>query len=187
MKQIFFPFEISKMAISEVKKAYSELRSVANKRLSRLESQGLGSYGSYRFPKVRDLTENQIRSELAETSRYLRDPRHTVRGEKAYMKREIESLHDQGYDFIDESNFYEFTDYMDDLRDQYGAKAFDSGDAADVFNNSQKIGIDPELVKENFEYFAEHLSELERMKPARSASGATMPAVRRKIRRLTQK
>ena len=186
MNPIYFPIQIAKMSLSEVKQAYSNLRGVANKRLSRLESQGLGSYGSYRFPKVKDLTENQLRSELSEASRYVRDPRHTVRGEKAFMKREIESLREQGFDFIDESNFYEFTQYMEELREQYGAKAFDSGDAADVFSNSQKIGIDPEIVKENFEYFAEHLTELERMKPARSASGATMPAIRRKIKRLSK-
>lgn len=186
MPALFFPFQIAKMTASEVSKAYSGLRSIANKRLSRLESQGLGTSGSYRFPKVRGLSENQMRQQLAEVSRWVRDPRHTVRGEKSYISTELESLHNMGYDFIDESNFYQFTEYMDDLRDQYGAKAFDSGDAADVFNNAQKIGIDPEVVKENFEYFVSNLDALERMRPARSAWGASFEGVKQKIGKLSR-
>ena len=116
MAKILFPFQIAKMGIKEAKEAYSALRGVANKRLGRLEKAGLGTYGSYRFPRIKDLTENQIRQELAEASRYLRDPRHTVRGERGYIRREIEQLRDQGYDFITESNFYEFTEYMEDLQ-----------------------------------------------------------------------
>ena len=186
MAEIYFPFQISEMSKEAVSKAYSKLRGIANKRLSRLESAGLGTKGSYRFPKVRDLTENQLRSGLAEASRYLRDPRHTVKGERSFIKTEIESLHNLGYDFIDESNFYEFTEYMDDLREQYGNKAFDSGDAADVFSNGQKIGIDPEVLKDNFEYFAQHLDEMERMKPARSEWGASFRGIKQKIGKLSK-
>lgn len=186
MASIYFPFEINKMSASAVKSAYSNLRSIANKRLSRLESAGLGTFGSYRFPKVRELNEDQLRRELAEASRYVRDPWHTVRGARSYMNREIKSLHKQGYDWIDESNFREFTEYMDDLRDQYGSKAFDSGDAADVFSNGQKIGIDTDTLKENFEYFAEHLGELKRMRPARSAWGSSFEGVKQKIGKLSK-
>lgn len=186
MINIFLPIQISGMAKSAVSAAYSKLRGIANKRLGRLEKAGLGTSGSYRFPKVRELSENQLRQGLADVSRYLRDPRHTVRGEREFISREIESLKNQGYDFIDESNFYEFTDYMDDLREQYGSKAFDSGDAADVFSNGQKIGIDPDVLKDNFEYFAEHLNEMERMRPARSAWGASFEGVKQKIGKLSK-
>lgn len=184
MAQLFFPFQIAGMATKAVKAAYSELRGIANKRLGRLEAQNLGTYGSYRFPSVKNLSDSQLRQQLAEVSRYVRDPRHTVRGEKAFMQNEIESLHNMGYDWIDESNFREFTDYMDDLRDQYGAKAFDSGDAADVFSQGQKIGIDSDTLKKNFEYFAEHLEEMGRMRPARSEWGRSFEGVKQKIGKL---
>lgn len=186
MTKLYFPFQIRDMSAGDIRSAYVKMRKAANQRLKRMEKAGLGTMGSYRFPKVRDLSERQMAEQLAEASRYMRDPRHTVPGERRFMKEELGKLHDMGYDWINESNFYEFTDFMDDLREQYGNKAFDSGDAADVFNNAQKIGIDPDVVKENFDYFAEHLTEMERMKPARSAAGATLPAVKRKISRLTR-
>lgn len=186
MAELYFPFQIREMSAKAVKSAYVKMRKAANQRLTRMERAGLGTMGSYRFPKVRNLSEDQMRKELAEASRYMRDPRHTVPGERRFMQSELQKLREEyGYDWINESNFYDFVNFMEDLREQYGSKAFDSGDAADVFNNSQKIGIDPEVVKQNFDYFAEHLSELERMKPARSAGGATLPAIKRKIKRLS--
>lgn len=186
MAELYFPFQIRDMDKAAVRQAYIKMRKAANQRLTRMERAGLGTKGSYRFPKVKDLSEKEMRKELAEASRYMRDPRHTVPGERRFMQNELQKLREEyGYDWINESNFYEFVDFMDDLREQYGNKAFDSGDAADVFNNSQKIGIDPEIVKENFDYFAENLSALERMKPVRSAGGATLPAIKRKIKRLS--
>lgn len=185
MAELYFPFQIRDMGKGAVQHAYAKMRKAANQRLTRMEKAGLGTYGSYRFPKVRDLSEKEMREALAEASRYMRDPRHTVPGERKFMRDELQKLREEyGYDWINESNFYDFVNFMDDLREQYGNKAFDSGDAADVFNNSQKIGIDPKVVKENFDYFAEHLSELNRMKPARSDKGATLPEIKRKIRRL---
>lgn len=186
MAELYFPFQIREMSAKDVKSAYVKMRKAANQRLTRMERAGLGTMGSYRFPKVKNLSEDQMRKELAEASRYMRDPRHTIPGERRFMQSELQKLREEyGYDWINESNFYDFVNFMEDLREQYGSKAFDSGDAADVFNNSQKIGIDPEVVKQNFDYFAEHLSELERMKPARSAGGATLPAIKRKIKRLS--
>lgn len=186
MAKLYFPFQIHDMQPADIRAAYIKLRKAANQRLTRMERAGLGTKGSWRFPKVKDLSEKQMAEQLAKASRYMRDPRHTVPGERKFMRDELQKLHEEyGYDWINESNFYDFVDFMDDLREQYGNKAFDSGDAADVYNNSQKIGIDPEIVKENFDYFAENLSALERMKPVRSAGGATLSAIKRKIKRLS--
>ena len=185
MAKLYFPFQIHDMQPEEIRSAYIKLRKAANQRLTRMEKAGLGTKGAWRFPKVRDLNEEQLAKQLADASRYMRDVRHTVPGERKFMRDELKRLHKEyGFNWINESNFYDFTDFMDDLREQYGSKAFDSGDAADVFNNSQKIGIDPEVVKENFNYFAEHLAQLKRMRPARTQKGATLPEIERKIRRL---
>lgn len=186
MTKLYFPFQIRDMSAGDIRSAYVKMRKAANQRLTRMEKAGLGTMGSYRFPKVRDLSERQMAEQLAEASRYMRDPRHTIPGERLFINDELRKLHKDGYKWVNEDNFYAFTEFMEDLREQYGNKAFDSGDAADVFNNAQKIGIDPDVVKENFDYFAEHLAELKRMRPARSAAGATLQAVERKISRLTK-
>lgn len=187
MTKLYFPFQIRDMSAGDIRSAYVKMRKAANQRLTRMEKAGLGTKGAWRFPKVKDLSEKQMAEQLADASLYMRDVRHTVPGERKFMQDELRKLHKEyGFNWINESNFYAFTDFMEDLREQYGNKAFDSGDAADVFNNSQKIGMAPDVVKENFDYFAEHLAELKRMRPARSAAGATLQAVERKISRLTK-
>lgn len=184
MSKIFLPVMIRDMGLKEVKAAYQQIRRAANYRLGSMQAHGLGTMGGFRFPKMSSLSESQLRAALAEASRYMRDPRHTVRGEREYIRRELESFRERGIDFVDESNFYDFTNYMEDLRGRYGSRAFDSGDALDVYNNAQRIGIDTDTLKDNFEYFVEHQITLDRMKPARGSSGVTMRALRQKIGRL---
>ena len=48
MAQTYFPYQIEQMSEGAIRKAYSDLRKVANKRLACLQKAGLGSYGSFR-------------------------------------------------------------------------------------------------------------------------------------------
>ncbi|MBQ1571895.1 MAG: hypothetical protein IIZ78_12265 [Clostridiales bacterium] len=183
--KIFTPAEIAGMGEKAVREAYAGLRSVANKRIGRMAAQGLGpKKGMQTFAKTRGMNETEVRTALADVSRWIREPSHTVRGYKRNRDSLLDTFHQQGMDYVDENNFEDFIQYMDELREEYGSKVFDSGDAADVYNNAQRIGIPTETVKKNFNYFAEHLDEMDRMRPVRSAKGATMSAIKNKIRNL---
>lgn len=183
--KIFTPIDIAKMPANEVKEAFQHLKSVANKRIGRMQAQGLGR-PMQRFGSMRGMSEEQMRQGLAEVSRWIREPSHTVRGYKSRRSEMLDAFHEKGYDFVNEENYEDFIDYMEELREEYGSKVFDSSAAADVFGQTQRIGIDPDAVKKNFDYFADHLDELDRMKPVRTEKGATMPAIRRKIKRLEE-
>ena len=183
--KIFTPIDIDKMPANEVKEAFQHLKSVANKRIGRMQAQGLGR-PMQKFRSVRGMSEEQMRQGLAEVSRWIREPSHTVRGYKSRRSEMLDAFHEKGYDFVNEENYEDFIDYMEELREEYGSKVFDSSAAADVFGQTQRIGIDPDTVKKNFDYFADHLDELDRMKPVRTDKGATMPAIRRKIKRLEE-
>jgi len=183
--KIFTPMEIAGMGSKAVREAYAGLRSVANKRIGRMNAQGLGpSKGIQTFEKTRGMNEAEVRTALADVSRWLREPTHTVRGYKRRRSDLLDKYHEMGLNYINESNFEDFIKYMNELLEEYGAKVFDSGDAADVYNNAQRIGVPTETVKKNFIYFAEHLEEMDRMRPVRSAKGATMGAIKNKIRNL---
>lgn len=182
--KIFTPIDIAGMPAKAVRQAYSSMREALNRRLTNMEARGLGTSGAERFPTLRGMTDMEARQALAEASRWARDPRHTVRGETRYVREQIETFHEHGYDFVNKSNYYDFVNYMEELREEYGSKVFDSGDAADVYSEAQRIGIPTETVKKNFDYFADNMKQLKRMKPVRSASGATMGAIKDKIRKL---
>lgn len=184
MAQIFFPFQIGNMTGKDIKAAYSRLRSIANKRMARLENANLNREPGKRFPSVRSLDEEGLRTQLAEVSRYVRDDTHTVRGAKVRRAETIEALRARGITNVDESNYLEYTEFMDAVVDEYGAKAYDSGDANDVFSAAQRIGIPTDLLKENIDYFFNNQKALSKMKPVRSEQGATLQALSRKIKRL---
>lgn len=184
--KIFTPIEISKMSGQAVKEAFQHLKGVANKRIGRMEAQGLGRPGMKKFGSMRGMSEEQMRQGLADVSRWLREPSHTVRGYKSQRAAMIDAFHEKGYDWVNEENYEDFIDYMEELREEYGSKVFDSSAAADVYGQTDRIGIPSDVVKKNFDYFADHLDELDRMKPVRSSKGATMPAIKRKIKRLEE-
>lgn len=168
---------------ADLRRAYSELRKIANKRLQRMEQQGLGTFGSYRFPKLSDLWDDDVPGALADVSRYLRDPRHTVRGEKKALDADIAKLHERGYDFIDRSNIYQFYDFMDQKRQEVGSKVFDSGSTIDVFNEAQRLKIPPKVLKKNFDYFLENIEKMENTKPIRTNREINFSDIKRKMER----
>ena len=124
--KLYSPYQISRMSDAEIRKAYSDLRSVANKRLGRLEAQGLNQTArtGYRFPTIKQVeasSKSTIASELADVSVWLRDERSTIRGEKAFLNEFTEIMKEKGYGDIIQSydDAYNFFDFMDDVTSSF--------------------------------------------------------------------
>ena len=98
----------------ELRKEYSRLRDIAQKRLIRLGTSEFSEGSTYRhykdvFPKLSEIkTEAQLRQRLAILARFVESKASTVSGIKAKRTAQIRSLQEQGYDWIDESNFDNF-------------------------------------------------------------------------------
>lgn len=207
--KIYLPYQIKDMTPQEIRAAYTQQRAVANKRIARLEKAGLGTGKQKAFPTLRGMSDNEASAALLKVSRWNRDPRHTVKGERKWIAYNLKILHeDFKLNWVHDENFYEFTDFMDDLRLKYSAQVFDSGDASEIFNyaqevgisgkelsanfedyseifnNAQRIGISPKVIKDRFSFFQEHSEALRRMRPARSKWGTTFEGLRNKIRKL---
>lgn len=200
----FTPDEIDKMTSKEVRTIYKQYKKNANKRITNLAKRGYyvrnnspfyGGFNAelrltadprnaFKFPDARNLTDYGTREMLAEVSRWLRDPAHTVRGEKRQREFMIGQLQKRGVTNINNKNFYEFTEFMEAIREQYGGTAYDSGDAADVWNNAQRIGIKNDDLIRHYNSYADNLEKLSRLKPARTERGATYQEVIKKIKRI---
>ena len=162
MAQTFFPYQIENMTSGAIRKAYSALRKIANKRLANLEKNELGGFGSFRYGKLEQLHPDDVAQELAEVSRFLRDPRHTVRGARKFENQVIDTLHEKGgvFEDINAGNFRKWADFMDTLRDKYGNKLFDSGDATDVFSEAERLNLPDSIIKNHYRMFVENLETL---------------------------
>ena len=173
-RKLYSPYQISNMSESAIRKAYSELRSIANKRLGRLESQGLGMTArtGYKFPTIKNIessSKSTIASELADVSKFLRDPRTTVTGEKKFLKNFKEMMTDKGYSDLVETpeEIYKTFQFMEEIRDTNNNRLLPSGDVLDVMQQAERLKIPMEKLKDNIDLFVQHLDDLENVQPTK--------------------
>lgn len=178
------PAAIRALSNIELRKEYSRLRSVANKRLQRMKAAGLGDWQISQFPKLKGLSLSEIQGYAADVARFLRDPRSTISGEKAFVTEELNDLRQRGYDFINESNFYDFIRFMETERQKVSAKVFDSGAAVDVFNEGQRLNIPSDVLHKHFDFFLEHYQQMEEVKPIKTSKTISFSMISRKMRKL---
>lgn len=182
--KLYTPKQLEKIKDNErlVRQEYAALRKVAQKRFKRLQAAGLTNKTSFKFPQTRYMEQDEVEYMLLEVSRYLKDPDTTIRGAKETRDRVLDYF--SQYPQINESNYLDFLDFMNEMRGAYIGTVFDSGDAADVYNETKRIGIPRETVIEHFDVYRDHLNELQQMRPVRSVRGADHSSIMKKIKRL---
>ena len=104
-----------------LRREYSRLRQIAQKRLTRLERAGYGDteiYIDYEdvFQKARGLSDSEIADIMPDLYNFLHRQVSTVSGMKKYIAKNVEALHDSGYDFVSKYNFREWARFLDDIK-----------------------------------------------------------------------
>ena len=158
----------------EMRKHYSYLRSVANRRLSKFKGTEFEDSLSYTknkdkfVPLSKIENERELRYKLYELNKFIRAESSSVTGLKRIRNRAIETAHERGMTWLNKSNIKQFGEYMDFLRSKYGAKQFDSERAQELFGQSIKRKIDPMGIAEDFQFFRKHADELAKMPKIKS-------------------
>ena len=125
--------------IKSLRAEYSRLAKAARKRIKRLEREYSESaiyrrYSKQFKPMDRKATESQLRKALAETAYYLSLETSSATGQKRARSRFVETMQEQGYDFINKSNAAAFGRFMASAQKYYGSKkAFDSEQVLEDF------------------------------------------------------
>lgn len=174
MSKLFSPYQISKMSDAAIRSEYSRLRSIANKRLGRLQAQDLNltARTGYRFPTIQQIQESSratVASELADVSKFLRDPRTTVTGEKRFLSNFKESMISNGYGNLVETNedVYNAIQLLDDIRQEHGDKLLPSNDILDVMSEAERLNIPSDMLAANIEMLSANIDKLERVTPTK--------------------
>ena len=113
-----------------MRKEYSRLRPVAQKRLMRLGSSDFARSDTYKvykdmFKKLSELDDKQLPKALSELNRFLQSNLSTVSGQRDLMDERISTLQEYGYD-INRNNFWLVMDIMEYLRAHYQGLIYDS-------------------------------------------------------------
>ena len=163
----------------EVRKEYTRLRDISQKRLKRLAAAGYSNTevyqrNVYHYPKLKDIkTKSELAQRLSDLSRFVGSTQSTVKGLKAREQKTLESLRESGYTFVNESNLKDFGDFMEQYRDQLLDMDYDSGDAAELYRIVEKHRLDPDKVSEDFEFYLDNLEKAAELRRSRSSTGNT--------------
>lgn len=166
--------EGDKALVSQVRKEYTRLRDISQKRLKRLAKAGYTDTEVYKrnvnhYPKLKDIkTKHELAARLSDLSRFVASAQSTVSGIKEKERKSLESLSEHGYGFVNESNLQEFGDFMEEYRNQLLDMDYDSGDAAELYNVVIKHKLDPSKVQENFEYWLENLEKAQALRRSKT-------------------
>ncbi len=142
-----------------INKYYSYARKIANRQIARLQKHGLTTREP--FGTIKQVGYTKVPAELAEVYRFFRDPRHTIAGAREYRTDVLKQLHKRpGFRFINESNFNEWSEFMELMRERYEAQLYDSGDATDTFREIERLNIPVDMVKKHFNLVMDNIKKL---------------------------
>lgn len=161
----------------EIRAEYTRLRDIAQKRLKRMGETKFRETNTYKFnvkhyPKLKDIKSiNELAGRLADLARFIVDPYGTLAKQKEIMKKSLTTLHENDYTFVTEENYIEFGKFMEYYRDTHYDEIYDSGDAADAYGVTVKHQIDPEKVKEDFEFWLENIQAAKGLRRSKQSIG----------------
>ena len=148
------PQTISEMTPREMRKTYSELRSIARKRADRLEAGGLSAQ---RFEPVANVDASDLAYELEKVAYYLQSPGSSIR--VARKEQEQVSLAARGYNIRD---FKEFGKFMDQIRYRFRGRVMDDSDPyAQIYDAAEKRQMSVKTLQREFGKFMNYAETAE--------------------------
>lgn len=109
---------------SDLKKEYARLRREATERLRKLGQSEFKTSKTYKenvgkFKPVREVTDRRELERLVQqAARFVTAKGSSASGQRDIRRKQIQSLHERGYTWVNTKNFQDFTDYMDWLHAQ---------------------------------------------------------------------
>lgn len=190
-------FKYGNVSASDLRKEYTRLRAVANKRLARMEGTKYEKTQTYLKNKGKYTTIAQIEKEAmkqaknmpkevqqlyinshiakktADLYKMLTSRTGSITGMQQVERETVETLREHGFTFINRNNLKQFGEYMEFLRVLHRGRNFDSERAVDLFGTATKKGIDPQEIAHDYEYWKQHEEELAKTPKIKNAKKRT--------------
>lgn len=156
----------SKFSLKEARAEYSRLRKIAEKRLKRIGQSEYKTGDVYRKykdafqPLPKNASAERVRKMLSEVARFTERKQASISGFRESQKKQIETLQERGYDWINKDNISTFNDYMARIMKFTAAKAYDSEQIVDLVHDAMDADLDPDDVAEDFEDYLNGVKEI---------------------------
>lgn len=197
--ELYTPIKMESMTEAQIRSEYSKLRSVANKRLQRLEAAGIGKRAirGYKFPTIAQIegsSKSTVASELAAVSRWLGDYRSTITGERQFIAEFREMMQSKGYGSLIDTpeDVYNIVGLLDDLREKYSndllryRSGLSDKDIFDALQQAQRLNMPIEALKNNIELFVANMDALEKVQPTKGGRTFSSSRINALVRKWTE-
>ena len=158
----YYPYRLEQMDERALRKEYTRLRKIANKRLNRLQASeyketDLAKEYAGGFALLADVED--LPRELTMLARFVASERSSVTGLKRIDKQTVETLQEHGYTFVNAKNVRQFGAFMEEMRQAGLSKLYSSEFMATWWSEQSKSKLDNvgELKREFEKYVNQNL------------------------------
>ena len=151
----------------ELAKVYSYFRSVAKKRINRLEQYGYTRTAQYQrikaigLPILKEIeNRNQLAMYLQQTAFFISTESSTISGIKRIRKQKLEQFAEMGFTGINESNYDDFIDFFETAKAK-NVRGSDFEEAAKVWNLGRKTKATAKQIIEDYNKYTELINKAE--------------------------
>lgn len=145
----------------ELRKVYSNFRSIARKRIERLEQYKYTTGAQYQrmkaigLPTLKEITNrNQLAMYLQQTAFFISTESSTVKGIKRIRKQKVEQFTAEGFQGLTTENIDDFLQFFDEAKTRSG-KSYDMSQLAKVWNASRREKKKPNEIMEDYNKYKE--------------------------------
>lgn len=146
--------------MKELRQEYSRLRDVAQKRIHRLEQSEFAEsqtvkYNKDRYPTLKNVSDkSELTHLLSDLSRFLTAQRGSISGMREERRKSIDTWHENGVDFVNESNYQDWVEFLSYAKDFIGFSYLET--AKEMYEQGQQAGLSGSDLRANFETYVEN-------------------------------
>lgn len=163
---LYTPIGAKALSEKELRTEYSRLRSIARKRLERMESTEWVTTDVYKYNKGKYVPLAEIKSDrelrmlLSDVARYVTSKRSSVSDLEKERKKAVKTLKERGFDFVTTKNYRKFAEFMEYARAANLGRMYDSKRVSEeVFEAGEKKNQTPEQIRQAFQQWAKKQSK----------------------------
>ena len=163
--------EWSSMSGSQLRKAYQQVKHAMKERAKTFAKHG---QEGRTLPSSRGLSESELRTKLKSASAYMRGRRSTYSGAQQSALDKLHQMQaampEMGFKTVED--VAKFGDFMNEMEERYKAIQFPSMSAKKLYQEAQRLNVDPRKFMRNFDYWQDHINDLEKLDPIRQREGS---------------
>jgi Tfp pilus assembly protein PilO len=167
--EIYTPEGAKSLDDADLRKEYSRLRSIAQKRLQRFvgtewtDTQVFKLNAGVYKPLDQITSDRELRHLFSDVAKFVSSDTGSVSGLKKQRERAVRTLNERGYDFVNKQNFRQFADFMEYSRVANLNRMYDSKRIAEFYAASEKKLISSQELYKSFRSWLKKQKKLKKI------------------------